>query len=572
MNWNVQSATEGQPSHQEGVDHQAQSSPAPSPPESSSGPRREISIGKTRVLTQEQGKEREIEVFTMSLGGETIELLPLRNWGQLDTYKWGVRGKLPGTPAGLDVEFDHVKMLSQTVSTKEPEGCAKLETLFNEWLALERENLELARKKGQPKPRPKAQDSSSPAEPPRAQFHVEQDTKGQVHVRCLQGKETVAEIGLNVPGFSGLFNQGLMRKPRKLQVGVLHDWVELDGELFSFEKGKNDAAKLEQTLNQKYLPDAALGRGKDVMIFANAASSTGFDIQFPVTQAGVLDNRRRPLNEDSLALLQEPNACGLLHKEIVIKLTRPSLVFKQKTPDGGERYLQRGAENTVTVSGDDGGQKVIDLSQPVNYLRLSPIELTAVFNHPAINRHSQAAPQPAGALEGLKQAAPPEPAHEPGGADLSAAGPAGVSPAAETRGPRPSEPASKEAHAVPPAQVIVSTPGPKTAEAPSQPVASPLFPPASPNGNESPPAEGRGPVANSAEAGTAPPASPFKDAREQGGDQGLAAAPQAKPLPNSWLENVLAQPPIRHEWFACIVYSKIAERFGNSRDGTFGLS
>ena len=105
-------------------------STAPSPPESSSGQRQRILIGKTHVLTEENGKETEIEVFRMSLGGEAIELLPLRNWGQLDTYKWGVRGKLPGTPAGLDIALDHVKILGQTVSTKEPDGCAKLESAF----------------------------------------------------------------------------------------------------------------------------------------------------------------------------------------------------------------------------------------------------------------------------------------------------------------------------------------------------------------------------------------------------------------------------------------------------------
>jgi hypothetical protein len=542
MNWNVQPATEGQPSHQEGVGQPAQRSSAPSPPESSARPRQGISIGKTRVLTEENGQEREIEVFTMSLGGETIELLPLRNWGQLDTYKWGVRGKLPGTPAGLEISFDHVKMLGQTASTKEPEGCSKLEGLFNEWLALERENLELARKKDQPKHRPAAQDSSGPPEQRGARFRVEQDAQGQVHIRCLQGKEIVAEIGLNIPGFNGLSSQGLMRKPRKMQVGVLHNWVELDGELFSFEKGNNDAAKLEKALNGKYLPDAALGRGKDVVLFANAASSTGFDIQFPVTQGGVLENRRRPLNEDSLALLQDPNACGVLHKGLVIKLTRPSLVFKQKTPDGGERYLERSAEHTVTVTGDDGGQKVIDLSQPVNYLRLSPVELTAVFNHSAINRHSQAAPQAAEAAEGLRQAAPPQPApepggtgperrlepaagpeppqpaHEPAGAGLHTAGPPGIPPSRGARGQRPPEPARQEAQAAPPS------------------------------------------------------ASPSKDAQEQAGYRGAAPAVQAKPLPNSWLEKVLAQPPIRHDWLACMVYSKIAERFGNSRDGRFGLS
>jgi hypothetical protein len=516
------------------------------------------------VVTQENGKEKEIEVFTMSLGSETIELLPLKNWGQLDVYKWGVRGKLPGTPAGLDIGFDHVKMLSQTVLASEPEGCSKLETLFNEWLSLEKENLELARKKGQPKPRSAGQDSSGQPEAQAARFRVERDANGQVHIRRVQGKETLAEIGLNAPGFSGLFSSGLMRKPKKLQIGVMHDWVELDGEVFSFAKGNNDSAKLEKTLNEKYLPDASLGRGKDVVVFANAASSTGFDIQFPVTKAGVLDNRRRPLVEESLALLQDPDACGLLHKGLVIKLTRPTFVFKQRTPDGGERYLERSPEHTVTVPGDDGAQKVIDLSQPVNYMRLTPIELTAVFNHPSINRHSQAAPE---AAEALKQAAPPQPAREGAGADASAAGPASLSTSTETPVQRPSqppaeearallparmatppseppEPTSQEAQAARPAQVIASTPGPKIAETLAQPV----------------------------QAEAPPPPSPPREAQEQAPDQRATAVAEAKPLPNSWLKDVLAQPPIRHDWFACTVYARIAERFGNSHDGIIGLS
>ena len=58
----------------------------------------------------------------MTLGGETIELLPLRNWSQLDVYKWGPRGKLPGTPAGLEITFDHVKVTGETVLISDPEG------------------------------------------------------------------------------------------------------------------------------------------------------------------------------------------------------------------------------------------------------------------------------------------------------------------------------------------------------------------------------------------------------------------------------------------------------------------
>ena len=294
----------------------------------------------------------------------------------------------------MEITFDHVKVAGETVLTNDPEGAAKLQRLLNEWLALERGTFELAQKKAQPKPTPVDQEASQRPENLLPRFQVEVDKKGQVHINCLQGKETLATIGLNLPGFNSLINQGLMHKPHSLKVGALHDWVELDGELFSFEKGNNDATKLEKVLNERYLSTAALGQGKDVVVFPNAASSTGFDIQFTAKVGGTADRQRRPLDEESLVLLQDPDKCGLLPKDLVIKLSRPNLIFKRKTPDGGERYLNQRPENTVTVIGDEGEVTIIDLSKPVNYLHLSAVELTAVFNHPAINQHGKVAPQP----------------------------------------------------------------------------------------------------------------------------------------------------------------------------------
>ena len=104
---------------------------------------------------------------------------------------------------------------------------------------------------------------------------------------------------------------------------------------------------------------------------------------------GMPDNHRHHFNEHSLELLQDADHCGLLRKEIIIKLMPPNLVFKQKTPDGGEQYLSWSPENTVSVTDEEGQQKSIQLSQPLNLLRLSAADLTAVFNHPAINRHAQ---------------------------------------------------------------------------------------------------------------------------------------------------------------------------------------
>src|SRR5205823_12324145 len=74
-----------------------------------------------------------------------------------------------------------------------------------------------------------------------------------------------------------------------------------------------------------------------------AASATGFDIQFPAVVGGVPGSHRHHLDEQSLELLQDKQRCGLLHPEVIIKLIAPNLVFKRRTPEGGE---QRSEEHT----------------------------------------------------------------------------------------------------------------------------------------------------------------------------------------------------------------------------------
>ncbi len=56
----------------------------------------------------------------------------------------------------------------------------------------------------------------------------------------------------------------------------------------------------------------------------------------------------------------------------------------------------------------------------------------------------------------------------------------------------------------------------------------------------------------------------------------VVAAPEPKPVevttppPNLWLKDVLTQPALQHDWFACLTYSKMAEWFGNSSEGRIG--
>jgi len=342
-----------------------------------------IHIGKTLVA----GKEGPNEIFTMTLGEEKIQLLPLKTWSQLDLFKWRVRGILPGTPVGLDITLDHIKIACETVSTTDPEACEKLEKAFNEWLILERQSLEITKLKAQA---PKLEDPVR-SEEDELHYHLEMDNAGKPRLRCLEGKHTVKIVAVNQQGFNALIEERLLRKPRTLKVGALHDWVELDGELFRFQEGTDWAAQLEQVLNQRYAPTAQPGEKPDVSVFRNPASPTGFDIQFPANPNGIAENRKYHLNQESVDLLADPQRCRVLRKGIIAKLTAPTLIFKQKTTDGGERSLDSGGENIVRVRNVDGDPKEIDLGQPVDLLHLDAHELAAVFNHPAINRRARLA-------------------------------------------------------------------------------------------------------------------------------------------------------------------------------------
>jgi hypothetical protein len=500
-------------------------------------------VGKTSIPGPE-GKET--SVFTLALGEERIELLPLRNWGQLDIFKWRVRGKLPGTPAGLEITADHVKLAGETISINDADGCSHLERLFNEWLALEQATLDLARRKAQAKPAAALSSSSLAALQP-LRFHVEMDKEAQVHVRSCRGKEVEATIGLNLAGFNSLITQGLMRKPHSLKTGALHNWVEIDGVLFSFEKGRNDSAQLEKALNEGYLPASDLGAGKDIVVLSNSASSTGFDLQFPVQVGGVAERRKRHLNEETLEILQDPVHCGLLQPGIVVKLSRPTLIFKQKTSDGGERYLEKIPANVVRVTNEDGEEKLIDLSQPVNYMHLEPSELTAIFSHPVINRHgSVAAP-----AKPLSPGATPHLEQGPGNA-APAVGPKSVAEA-DSVGDlqrRLTELAVQEGTGLSEAEPAESAPPISRASAPeqtparNQPVPIPPVPAPPPAVNlEAPPLTPR-------------PVDPGVEEEEP---------------PNQWLATVLTRQHIRHEWFAWLIYSRMAEKLGTSRQGTMGL-
>ena len=356
---------------------------ASAPGAASSEPQLQIRIGKTVVPRDNDSLGVVAEVFTMTLGTETIQLLPLKNWSQLDHFKWRVRGILPGTPPGLEITFDHVKVAGETVTPWDSDGCTKLEKVLNDWLVLERKALEsTVLNPSQP------QEMASKSEEEGFQFRVETDKDGKPRLRFVEGNDTIKAVALNLQGFNGLIEQGLMRKPQNLKVGAFHDWVELDGDLFRLQQGTDGPAALEKRLNEAYIAAARPDAPWDVLVFPNPASPTGFDIQFPASPNGIAESKKYHLNEESVQLLQDPQKCSVLRKGITVRLVAPQLVIKLKTPDGGERSLEPGPDTAVSDETESGETKVIDLSQPVDLLHLTAAELAAVLNHPAINKRA----------------------------------------------------------------------------------------------------------------------------------------------------------------------------------------
>lgn len=354
----------------------------------------QIKIAKTVTTKQTDGTAVLAEIFTMTIGNETIQLIPLKNWMQLDLFKWRARGILPRTPAGLEITWTHTKAAGQTVSPWDPDACERLEQALNEWLALERKNVEAAAKA---KP-PAAQAQAAPAAADDEEIHFQLDLSNaaQPRLRCLEGSQTVKLVALNMPGLTALIEQGLMRAPKAMKVGALHNWVELDGQMFRFDQGPDGAKEFERFLNDHYVIAGAQSATQDVSVFVNPASPSGFDIQFPATPNGLVENRKRHLDPETVELLQDTQRCRVLRKALTARFAPPDLIFKLKTPEGGECYLEASPENMVSVTGPDGRTRTIDLSKPVSLLNLGVPELTAVFNHPSINRRARLAKKGAG--------------------------------------------------------------------------------------------------------------------------------------------------------------------------------
>lgn len=197
---------------------------------------------------------------------------------------------------------------------------------------------------------------------------------------CKRGTKDEFRIGFTKQGFESLMNGGLMRRTVNLRVGPLREWVEIDGVKFSTKS--DGLAELEKVLNEKYVPPASSGKGKEIRI---SLASMGYKITFPARIRGVNSIFEGRLDDEALFLLQDPNNCGLLHPDIIIRLSKPNLHFKRRTPSGGEKELEK---TEIMLTGSDGKPVIVDISKSINCMHLNPDQLTAIFNHPLINSHS----------------------------------------------------------------------------------------------------------------------------------------------------------------------------------------
>jgi hypothetical protein len=182
-------------------------------------------------------------------------------------------------------------------------------------------------------------------------------------IECTRGNER-AETGLR--GLPTLVQSGFMIKPASLHVDPLQRSIELDG--VRFDCSAEGAHQLEDALNQRYAMQHKADDGTQILVRENAASPTGFDIDFMTIQAGAKLQVKGHLAQDKLNVLQDVQRCELLQPGIILRLSPPNLLIRQRRPDGGE-------------------EPVPDVPD-ISYLRADAAHLQQVLNHPRVRRHT----------------------------------------------------------------------------------------------------------------------------------------------------------------------------------------
>jgi hypothetical protein len=297
--------------------------------------------------------------FTLSYADETVILEPGKPWPKTDTYKWVTRGLIEEPQSFQVLANGAVEINAEKIPLDDPDGEAKLELQINK-----HHPPSIAHK---PPVIPVRLAELESAESAKVHFRVKLDHLGHLMVECTRGQER-AETGLR--GLPTLVQSGFMIKPKTVHLDPLQRAIELDG--VRFECNAAGARQLEDALNQRYAPTLKPDDATQIIVRENAASATGFDIDFVSIHAGVRAHVKGHLTQEKLNILQDPQHCEMLQPGVILRLSPPNLLIRRRRPDGGE-------------------EPVPGLPD-VSYLRAEAGQLQQILNHPLVRRSKELEP------------------------------------------------------------------------------------------------------------------------------------------------------------------------------------
>jgi hypothetical protein len=302
---------------------------------------------------REQDAEGHPKAYTLRYGDETVSFEPGKPWHKIDTFKWTTRGLIE-EPQSLHVFSNGaVEINSERIPLDDPEGITRLELEINKHhppsIAHHPHNIS------------RASADSDPGASSKVRFKVRLDHLGHLMIEALRGSEHI-ETGLR--GLNNLVDSGFILPPQTLHVDPLQRAVEIDGT--RFECTEVGARQLQETLNTRYAPELQPEDRHLILVKENAASATGFDIEFIAIHAGGRLTVKGHLSQERLNLLQDSARCDLLRHGIILRLSPPYLLVRRRLPNGGEERIPEIAD--------------------IHYLRTSAAELQQLLNHSLVRR------------------------------------------------------------------------------------------------------------------------------------------------------------------------------------------
>jgi hypothetical protein len=291
--------------------------------------------------------------YTLSYGKETVTLEPGKPWHKVDTFKWITRGLIE-EPQSLHVlQNGAVEINAERINLDDPNGLTKLEFEINK-----HHPPSIAH---HPPAVSSASFVSETGSSGKVRFKVKLDHLGHLMIESVRGDEHVL-TGLR--GLQGLVQGGFMLPPQALHIDPLQRAVEIDGA--RFECTEAGACHLQEILNTRYSPEIQPEDRHLIHVRENAASATGFDIEFIAIHAGGRLEVKGHLSQDRLSLLQDHSRCDLLRHGIILRLSPPYLLVRRRRPDGGEEPIPE--------------------IEDVHYLRATAADLQQVLNHKLVRR------------------------------------------------------------------------------------------------------------------------------------------------------------------------------------------